>query len=46
MLSEWLFGLLALLIVVIFIRWSSHVPKRCENCSYYNGDHCDKCDKD
>ena len=46
MTEQWLLWVCAILILVIFIILGGRVPKRCDNCTYYYGNRCDRCHKD
>jgi len=46
MLEQWYLWIFIILIIVAFIIVESHVPKRCNNCTYFYGNRCDRCYKD
>lgn len=45
MFVEWLIWLVVALIMVLIIL-GGRVPNCCDNCTYFHGNHCDKCHED
>jgi len=46
MFEEWLLVILIVIIVLAFIMIGGRAPKRCDNCTYFNGNGCDRCYND
>ena len=46
MFDEWFLWIFIVLIIVLLILLSRRVPKRCDECTYFYGNRCDRCYKD
>jgi len=45
MFEQWFLWIVIILILAAFILLEGRVPKRCNNCTYFYGNRCDRCYK-